>query len=165
MTNLKSQIRNPKARTRNTPWWAPALLLAAALGQVTTPFAADYATDWWTVAGGGGTSTGSVFTATGTIGQPAAATATGGQFAVQAGFWGILAAVQTTNAPVLNITISTTNSVIISWPAPSTGWQLQHTPSLRPASWSDAGTPQPVGGHMQVIASPPVGNRFYRLTR
>lgn len=40
-----------------------------------------------TIDGGGGTSSGGVFTLTGTIGQPDAATSAGGGFTLQGGFW------------------------------------------------------------------------------
>jgi hypothetical protein len=173
MSTLQSERRSPTSEanatqhgTRSKPGCALAIVLVCLLGQVAASFASDYAIDWWSVAGGGSTSTGGVFTATGTIGQPTAASAVGGQFTVQAGFWGAIAAVQTTNAPVLSITISATNSVIIYWPAGPTTWQLQQTPELSPPSWSSVGTPpQQVGDQMQIIVSPPTGNRFFRLTR
>jgi hypothetical protein len=46
---------------------------------------AQYSLDWWTVDGGGGQSTGSVFTVTGTIGQPDAGVMTGGNFPLPVG--------------------------------------------------------------------------------
>jgi hypothetical protein len=43
---------------------------------------------WWTVDGGGGTSTGGVYTLSGTIGQPdASAAMTGGAYTLTGGFW------------------------------------------------------------------------------
>jgi hypothetical protein len=50
--------------------------------------AASYELDWWTVDGGGGTSTGGNLELTGTIGQPDTGTAAGGSFTVYGGFWG-----------------------------------------------------------------------------
>ena len=44
--------------------------------------AQQYSVDWSKVAGGGGTSTGGVYTTTGTIGQPDAGTLSGGNFTV-----------------------------------------------------------------------------------
>lgn len=41
----------------------------------------------WTIDGGGRTSTGGSFAVTGTVGQPDAAVATGGAFALRGGFW------------------------------------------------------------------------------
>jgi hypothetical protein len=43
---------------------------------------------WSTADGGGGTSTGGVFTLQGTIGQPDAGTLFGGSYGLQGGFWG-----------------------------------------------------------------------------
>src|SRR5438093_12928772 len=41
----------------------------------------SYAVDWSTIDGGGGTSTGGVYSLSGTVGEPAAGTLTGGTFA------------------------------------------------------------------------------------
>ncbi|MDX1555655.1 MAG: hypothetical protein R3212_06490 [Xanthomonadales bacterium] len=51
---------------------------------------AEFSIDWYTIDGGGGTSTGGVFSLTGTIGQHDAspATAQGGAFSLSGGFWG-----------------------------------------------------------------------------
>jgi hypothetical protein len=43
--------------------------------------------NWWTVDGGGGTSTGAAYTLKGSIGQPDAGTMAGGRYAVSGGFW------------------------------------------------------------------------------
>lgn len=88
-----------------------------------------------TVASGGGFSTGGVFTATGTVGQPVAASAAGGQFAVQTGFWGMVAVVQTTNAPLLSIARTATNTIVVWWPWPSAGWSPQQNSSLGTTNW------------------------------
>ena len=42
---------------------------------------------WYTIDGGGGTSTGGGFTLSGTIGQPDAGTLSGGAFTLKGGFW------------------------------------------------------------------------------
>src|SRR5437870_10542341 len=57
--------------------------------------AQTYSIGWHTIDGGGGTSTGGVYSVSGTIGQPDAGCAmTGGNFSLTGGFWA-LAAVQT----------------------------------------------------------------------
>jgi len=38
--------------------------------QLSTAFAQSYAIDWFTIDGGGGTSTGGAYTVSGTVGQP-----------------------------------------------------------------------------------------------
>jgi hypothetical protein len=48
---------------------------------------ADYNINWYTVDGGGGQSSGGVFTLTGTIGQPDAAYSRGGNYELLGGFW------------------------------------------------------------------------------
>ena len=56
---------------------------------------------WSTIDGGGGTSTGGVFSISGTIGQPDAGAMSSGSFQLTGGFWGV---VQTPGAPLLRIT-------------------------------------------------------------
>jgi hypothetical protein len=81
-----------------------------------------------------------VYSVSGTIGQPdAGPTMSGGNFSVDGGFWGIIAAVQTPGAPMLSIACTTTNTVVLSWPPPSIGYQLQqNTNSLSSVNWSNA---------------------------
>src|SRR5882762_3251591 len=87
--------------------------------------AQTYSIDWSTIDGGGGTSTGGVYTVSGTIGQPDAGRMSGGNFTLDGGFWGIIAAVQTPGSPLLRIVLTTTNTAVVAWPAPSTGFALQ----------------------------------------
>jgi hypothetical protein len=59
----------------------------------------SYSVDWFTVAGGGGTSTNSTYSISGTFGQPdAGVPMNGGEFSVVGGFWSLFAPV---NAPVI----------------------------------------------------------------
>ena len=69
---------------------ATVLLAGAALAVAATD--AGYSLDWFTVDGGGGTSTGGSYSVSGTIGQPDAGNLSGGSYTVQGGFWGGLAA-------------------------------------------------------------------------
>jgi len=46
-----------------------------------------YVLDWFTIDGGGGTSSGGPYTLTGTIGQPDAAYSAGGSYELLGGFW------------------------------------------------------------------------------
>ena len=62
---------------------------------ITTP-AQTFTIDWFTIDGGGGTSTGGVYSVSGTIGQPdAGGPMSGGQYSVTGGFWSLLSVVQT----------------------------------------------------------------------
>ena len=128
--------------------------------------AQNYSIDWFSIDGGGGTSTGGVFTVTGTIGQADAGHMSGGNFSLDGGFWAIIAAVQTPGTPTLRVVRTTTNTVVIAWPDPSTGFSLQENAILNNApGWAGVTNAPPivVGSEKQVIIPSPVGNRFYRL--
>lgn len=127
---------------------------------------AQFGINWHTIDGGGGTSTGGVYSVAGTIGQPdAGPTMTNGQYAVTGGFWALPTLVQTPGAPLLAIAFTATNTALISWPSPSTGFSLQqNTNGLGSVNWSNAsGTIQDNGTIKYLIVNPPTGNRFYRL--
>src|SRR6266487_2900088 len=87
----------------------PLLSALSLFANMTSLNAQSYSIDWFTVDGGGGTSTGGVYSVSGTIGQPDAGKMSGGNFTVDGGFWGITAAVLTPGAPLLTITRTTTN--------------------------------------------------------
>ncbi len=127
----------------------------------------SYSIDWWTVDGGGGTSTGGVYAVSGTIGQPDAGTMSGGNFTLHGGFWSLVAAVQTPGAPCLTVFRTATNTVVVSWPlAGSAGWVLQATNALPnvAAPWPVIPPPyQTNGTNLQYIETIPTGNKFYRL--
>jgi len=127
--------------------------------------AQTYAIDWFTIDGGGGTSTGGVYSVSGTIGQPDAGKMSGGNYTIDGGFWGIIAAVQTPGAPLLFVARTTTNTVAVFWPSPSTGFVLQqNTNSVASVNWSNVvAAPSDDGTTKTVIVNPPTGNRFYRL--
>jgi hypothetical protein len=137
-----------------------ALLLPAAAS------AQSYSIDWYKISGGGGmNSTGGVYSVSGTIGQhDAGGPMTGGNYSVTGGFWALYA-VQTLGAPLLSIVRTTTNTVAVFWPSPSTGWTLQqNTNGIVTVNWSNApGTIQDDGTTKTLIVNPPTGNRFYRL--
>ena len=127
--------------------------------------AQSYSINWYTIDGGGGTSTGGVYSVSGTIGQPDASTQpmTGGNYSVTGGFWSLFA-VQTPGAPVLRIFLTQTNTAVVAWPAPSTGFLLQQNTNLATTNWvTVTNIPIVVGSENHVIVNPPTGNRFYRL--
>jgi hypothetical protein len=127
----------------------------------------SYSIDWFTIDGGGGTSTGGVYSVSGTIGQPDAGKMSGGNYSIDGGFWGIIAAVQTSGAPLLSIFRTATNTVLVSWPSPSPEWTLQqNTNSVSSLNWSNVtATIQDDGTTRTLIVNPPTGNRFYRLIK
>jgi hypothetical protein len=137
------------------------LALFATLG-----LAQSYSIDWFSVDGGGGTSTGGVYSVSGTIGQPDAGTMSGGSYSLEGGFWGIISAIQTPDAPLLTIRLTQTNTVVVSWPSPSTGFSLQQNADLNTASWNaPAENTSDNGTNKFIIVNPPTGNRFYRLIK
>ena len=125
---------------------------------------AQYSIDWYKVSGGGGTSTGGVYSVSGTIGQhDAGGPMTGGSYSLTGGFWALYA-VQTPGAPVLTIKLTTTNTAQIYWPSPSTGFNLQVNTNLATANWvTPAESVTDNGTIKYIIVNPPTGNRFYRL--
>lgn len=141
-----------------------ALVVLAATAIAT---AQNYHLDWFTVDGGGGTTTGGVYSVTGTIGQPdAGMTLRGGDYSLEGGFWGVIAAVKAPDRKWLSIARTATNSVIISWPSPSSGWTLHENSDLKPVSWSEVlTTPNDDGTTKSVTIAPPGAKRFYRLQK
>src|SRR6266850_7588088 len=117
-----------KRANHPTLWSIPLLLL---------PFLASgqsYDISWFTIDGGGGTSTGGVYSVSGTIGQPDAGHMTGANYAVDGGFWGLISVVQTPGSPLLTIARTATNTLAVSWPSPSTGFSLQQNTNLSTAN-------------------------------
>lgn len=133
------------------------LIAAAASAQ-------DYSIDWYKVAGGGGTSTGGTYTVSGTIGQPDAGVMSGGNYSLVGGFWAIISAIQTPGAPRLTITLTSGNTVMVSWPSPSTGFILEQNLNLGPGNWAtNTQTVNDNGVTKSIIVNPPLGNLFFRL--
>ena len=128
-----------------------------------TTFAQSYSIDWHKIAGGGGTSTGGVFSISGTIGQPDAGGAlTGGNYSLTGGYWSLFA-LQTPGTPLLTIT-SSGNNAVISWPVSATSFTLQTNGTLATANWFNyGGIVNTNAGIYNVIITPPKGNLFFRL--
>src|SRR3981189_329153 len=75
-----------------------------------------YSSDWFTIDGGGGMSTGGVYSISATIGQPdAGGPMTGGQYSVTGGFWTLPLVAQVPGAPTLMIVPAGAGLVTISW--------------------------------------------------
>src|SRR3954465_9453537 len=101
----------------------------ALLASVTCSLKAQsYSIDWFKVAGGGGTSTGGVYSVSGTIGQhDAGGPLTNGQYSVGGGFWALPTLVQTPGAPTLYITNAAPGFATIWWVPATPGFRLQST--------------------------------------
>ncbi len=144
---------------------AAGLLLA--MGSLNAVRAQNYSIDWSTIDGGGGVSTGGVYQVSGTIGQPdAGAAMTGGNYSVSGGFWSLIAAVPTPDTPLLTIGLTHTNTAVVSWPSPSTGFALQQNSSVGTTNWTDVGlSPSDNGTTKSVVVPASPGSKFYRLKK
>jgi hypothetical protein len=123
--------------------------------------AQEYSIDWYKVSGGGGASTGGVYSVSGTIGQhDAGGPMTGGNYSLTGGFWALYA-VQTPGAPLLTIT-HLGNQAIVSWPPSVTGWTLQTNANLATPTWGNY-----LGAVVNNAVTNPLshGNLFFRLTQ
>lgn len=130
---------------------------------------AQSAIDWLTVDGGGGVQSSANYVVNFTAGQTdvGSAAASSANYQITPGFWALEDMGPATGLPELSITLKGGN-VVLSWPSPSTGFQLQHTDSLdvTPATWvtpliliSDDGFNKSASvPHDQL-------KRFYRLRR
>ncbi len=141
-----------------------ALLLSALLASDAR--AQSYSIDWFTIAGGGGSSTGIVYSICGTIGQSAASSMpmVGGNYSLTGGFWA-LDALQTEGSPLLTISLAN-SAVMVYWSSASTNWTLQQNADLSGTNWITA--PEAIvdtGTLKYVIVNPHAGNWFYRLFR
>jgi hypothetical protein len=127
--------------------------------------AQTYSIDWFKVAGGGGTSTSGQYSLSGTIGQhDAGGPLTGGNYSLTGGFWALYS-VPTVGAPKLRIFLTSTNTAVVAWPSPATGWKLQQDLNLSTATWTTPTEPVNDNGTEKfIIVKPPTGNRFYRLS-
>ena len=124
--------------------------------------AQPFEVSWYTIDGGGGTSTGGVYSVSGTIGQPdAGSTMTNGQYSVTGGFWALPQAVQTPGAPLLSILTAGPGQAEISWEPNTPGFVLQETVSLAPTNWVDS----PSGTNNPVVVPATLPTKFYRLNK
>jgi hypothetical protein len=149
--------------------WRAILTFAVLSAGLCLPAFAQFAIPWYTVDGGGGTSTGGVYSVSGTIGQPdAGGPMSGGNFSLTGGFWAMAIAIQQLGYPELNITQSGTNA-LISWVTSESGLLLQFTTNLAtPTVWTDTGlTPVVTGGVTNTVTVPlnPAQGQFFRLRR
>ena len=167
-TAILLKRRTGDAARAVSPSRRPAVsILIASLLAMFTALAADYTVDWFSIDGGGGTSSGGQYSLTGTIGQPDAGVMTNGGFTLQGGFWGVVAAVQTPGAPRLSIT-NAAGMVTVSWPLPADNWVLEQTNRLTglAAPWpvvTAAHVTNATDIRVTLPATP--GNQFFRLHR
>jgi hypothetical protein len=144
--------------------WRPSRLVLA-LGFLCSvlclPALAQFAVPWHTIDGGGGTSTGGVYSVNGTIGQPdAGGPMTNGPFSLTGGFWVLPTLLQTPGAPTLYITNAAPGWATLWWtPATGTNWVLQERLNLTTGSWTNS----PSGATNPVAVPATLPSKFYRL--
>ncbi len=129
--------------------------------------AQNYAIDWFNISGGGGTSTGSVYSVTGTIGQPDTGISSGGNYTLEGGFWSIIATIQTPGAPFLKVKRAG-NTVEISWASANTsGFLLEETGSAAGTIiWASVSASVTVVNNENVVTVPANPDlHFYRLRK
>lgn len=126
----------------------------------TAATAQTFSITWSTIDGGGGMSTGGVYTVRGTIGQPdAGVMLTNGPYSITGGFWAMPIAVQVGGAPLLTIVAAGSGQAQVSWSPQTPGYVLQETWSLAPANWTNS-----ISGATNPVVVPAVNPaRFYRL--
>ena len=135
--------------------------LTALLAGMATASSQSFTILWSTLGGGGGTSTGGVYSLSGTLGQAdAGGPLTNGIYSVTGGFWAFPTAVQTPGTPALTITPLTPGQARISWSPNTSGFILQETASPSTASWGDSPS-----GALNPVNVPAAGAKFYRLRK
>ena len=126
--------------------------------------AETYAIDWHSIDAGGGTSTGTVYSVSGSIGQPDAGTMSGGGYLLVGGFWSVVSALQMADAPLLSIE-RLPGAARVYWPNSATGFVLEQSLTVTGA-WSQVAFPYHTNAtDISISLSPPMGNRFYRLRK
>lgn len=128
--------------------------------------AQDFALKWYALSGGAGACTGGVYCVSGTVGQPAVGSSSGGTYALEGGYWGVVTAVPMPGAPELKA-VRSGQGVLISWPSTSPGFVLEEAISLPlPNGWGVINQAVIVVGGENTVTIPAVsGNRFYRLKK
>lgn len=125
---------------------------------------AQFAVDWFTLDGGGGTSLGGGFALDSAIGQNASpAPLHGGNYSLETDFIWLFNS-QTVPPPLIAIRLGPANSVVFSWPFLPSGFILQEKADLFMTNWTT--TPLDVTDHGNgswTIPLPAAGSRFYRL--
>ncbi|MEI7733609.1 MAG: hypothetical protein WCO56_28850 [Verrucomicrobiota bacterium] len=142
----------------------PGMALLALFWLSLTASHAQYAITQAAITGGGGTSTGSVYSVTGAIGQAAAGRLSGGTFTVDGGVLGVVTVLQTAGMPPL--TLQFTNQVFtIAWAVPQAGYVLEYALDLNGTWVTVPASEFQTNGTQRSLSVTPAGVRFYRLRK
>jgi hypothetical protein len=143
-----------------------ALIVITIIACATNMVAQNYSISGHTLGGGGGTSAAGIYSVSGTIAQPVVGKIGAGNYALSGGFWVLVGAVQTPGAPLLSLSITSTNTVLVCWPSPSTGFTLQRSIDALSTNWVDVGqAPLDNGTVKSVTLNQPAGRLFFRLKK
>jgi len=159
--NGRAGTRLPAAARQGLRALPPRLCVFAVMLMIGMGALAQYAIEWHTIDGGGGTSTNEKYSVSGCIGQlDAGPRMTNGQYSVTGGFWALPAAVQTEGAPMLTIIPAGESQAQISWtPATGINWVLQERANLTTGSWNNS----PSGTNNPTVVPVTLPAKFYRL--
>ena len=137
------------------------------LGGAASARAQSYSIDWQSLDAGGGTSVAGGYSVSGVIGQPDAGRMSGGVYAVEGGFLSVAVDPEKPITPVwLHISVTTTNTVLVAWPASATGLVLRQKADVEPGTWLEVPVvPTVVADEYQMVIAPAAGNVFYRLEK
>ena len=76
----------------------------------------------------------------------------------------VLLSANTPAVPLLNISLTGPNTVVVAWPSSATGFVLQQNSDLTSANWLDFnGTVNDDGTTKTAIITPLIGNQYFRL--
>lgn len=147
-----------------------ALSIALLISAAASASSQNYSIDWFTIDGGGGTSSGGSYSVSGTIGQPDAGSMSGGAYTLVGGFWGVIQAIQTVGAPLLSVETLPNGTVRVFWPSSATGFVLDQATALAvsPAatSWTPAVFPyQTNASQISITTTPSPAQKYYRLRK
>ena len=149
---------------------ATALATAFLLSAAASALSQNYSIDWFTIDGGGGTSSGGSYAVSGTIGQPDAGSMSGGAYTLVGGFWGAIQAIQTAGAPLLSVETLLNGTVRVFWPSSATGFVLDQATALAvtptATTWTPAVFPyQTNASQISITTAPSPAQKYYRLRK
>jgi uncharacterized delta-60 repeat protein len=81
------------------------------------------------------------------------------------GLFGVARLLQDASLVSLKISLTPTNTALISWPYPSAGWNLQENSNLQTANWVTPAETVNNDGTNNFIVVNPRGNLFFRLAQ
>ena len=128
--------------------------------------AQTYTLESFTMDGGGGTSSGGVYSISGTFGQPDAGSLSGDVFTVTGGFWAVVEETVVSGSPELTIRRLSTGEVQICWPMSATGFALQEALAISQSAWLPSAFAPITDGALNCVTIPALeDHRIFRLAQ